>query len=358
MSTAMLLMPPADARFSLPELQQATRNRGMPLECLLSDRTPSGLHYLVAHFDIPMIDAATWRVEIAGEVQRPVSLSVDDLRARPAQTAPVTLECAGNGRTRMENRAESQPWLLEAVSTAEWTGTPLAGVLEEAGLGSDAEELVFTGADHGIQGGVEQDYQRSLAIEEAMRPEVLLAYAMNGHPLEPQHGAPVRLLVPCWYGMTSVKWLRRIEAVTRPFEGFQQADAYRVQLSDDDPGERVTRMKVRALMAPPGFGQFPSGDRIVDAGPVTLHGKTWCGTAPVAKVEVGIDDGWQPAELGPDQGPYVWRSWSAIWQAEPGSHVLSCRATDADGNVQPLEPFWNIQGMGNTFVQTIAVSVR
>ena len=275
----------------------------MPLECLASDLTPTGLHYLVAHFDIPLVDASTWRVELAGELDRPLSLSMDDLRSRPARTAPVTLECAGNGRTRMENRAESQPWLLEAVSTAEWTGTPLAGLLEEAGLGSGVVELVFTGADHGVQGGIEQDYQRSLTVAEAMRPEVLLAYAMNGHPLEPQHGAPVRLLVPGWYGMTSVKWLRRIEAVTRPFEGYQQADSYRVQLAEDDPGERVTRIKVRALMAPPGFGQFPSGDRIVDAGPVVLRGKAWCGTAPVARVDVGIDDRWQPAELGPDRGP-------------------------------------------------------
>jgi DMSO/TMAO reductase YedYZ molybdopterin-dependent catalytic subunit len=351
-------MPAHDARFSLPELQQATRNRGMPLECLKSDVTPTGLHYLVAHFDIPMIDAAGWRIDIGGAVGREQSFSLDDLRARPAMTIPVTLECAGNGRTRMENRVESQPWILEAVSTAEWTGTSLAGLLEDVRLASGAVELVFTGADHGIQGGIEQDYQRSLPVEEVLRPEVLLAYEMNGRPLEPQHGAPVRLLVPGWYGMTSVKWLKRIEAVTTPFEGFQQADAYRVQFSEDDLGERVTRMKVRALMAPPGFAEFPSGNRTVDAGMIMLRGRAWCGTAPVARVEVGIDDRWQPADLGPDAGPHVWRSWTSPWRAEPGEHIITCRATDADGNAQPLEPFWNVQGMGNTFVQTIAVTVR
>jgi DMSO/TMAO reductase YedYZ molybdopterin-dependent catalytic subunit len=351
-------MPPADAQFSLPELQQATRNRGMPLEALRFDTTPTGLHYLLLHFDIPAVDADNWRVEVGGQVDRPLSLSLDDLRALPAQTAPVTLECAGNGRTRMANRSETQPWLLEAVSTAAWTGTPLAGILAEAGLGGDAVELVFTGADHGVQGDIEQDYQRSLTVEEAGRPEVLLAYEMNGRPLEPQHGAPVRLLVPGWYGMTSVKWLRRIEAVTSPFEGYQQAESYRFQFEDDDPGERVTRIKVRALMAPPGLAQFPSGDRIVDAGPVALQGRAWCGTAAVRRVEVGIDDRWQPAQLGPELDPFAWRSWSATWQAEPGRYVLSCRATDSDGNCQPLEPFWNVQGMGNNYVQTVPVTVR
>jgi sulfane dehydrogenase subunit SoxC len=121
----------------------------------------------------------------------------------------------------MPNRVKSQSWLLEAIGTAEWTGTPLAGVLEDAGVRPDTVELVFTGADRGIQGGIEHDYARSLSVADAMRPEVLLVYAMNGRPLEPQHGHPLRLLVPGWYGMTSVKWLRRIEAVTRPFEGFQ-----------------------------------------------------------------------------------------------------------------------------------------
>src|SRR5260221_3421787 len=244
-------MPPADEPFSLIELQQATRNHGMPLEGLRYDITPTGIHYLLVHFDIPAADAASWRVEVTGNVERALSLSLEDLRARPSETLAVTLQCAGNGRSRMPRRSQSQPWLLEAIGTAEWTGTSLAAVLAEAGIRPDTVELVFTGADHGIQRGVEHDYARALSVADATRPEVLLAYAMNGRPLEPQHGAPMRLLVPGWYGMTSVKWLRRIEAVTRPFDGFQQAEAYRVQRTEDDPGERVTRISVRALMIPP-----------------------------------------------------------------------------------------------------------
>src|SRR3990167_6280514 len=333
---------PAIEPFSLDELQKATRNRGMPLEALRYDITPAGIHYLLLHFDIPATEEAGWRVELTGNIERTLSLSMDDIRSRPSRTIPVTLECAGNGRARMPNRVKSQPWILEAIGTAEWTGTPLAGILDEAGVRPDAVELVFTGADRGIQGGIEHDYERSLAVADAMRPEVLLVYAMNGRPLEPQHGYPLRLLVPGWYGMTSVKWLRRIEAVTRPFEGFQQANAYRIQMSEEDPGQRVTRIKVRALMAPPGMAEVPTEQRIVDAGPARLDGRTWCGSAPVAKVEVGVDDTWHEAELGPVIGPFAWRGWSWTWQAKPGGHLLSCRATDDDGNTQPLEPFWNL----------------
>jgi DMSO/TMAO reductase YedYZ molybdopterin-dependent catalytic subunit len=354
----MMDVPPVDETFSLIELQQAMRNRGMPLEALRYDVTPVGLHYLLIHFDIPAADRSAWRVVVTGNVDRTLSLSIDDLEKRPARTIPVTMECAGNGRARMPNRVKSQPWLLEAIGTAEWTGTPLAGVLEEAGVRPDTVEFVFTGSDHGIQDGVEQDYQRSLSVADAARPEVLLAYAMNGRPLEPQHGAPVRLLVPGWYGMTSVKWLQRVEAVTRQFEGYQQAHAYRIQRSEDDPGERVTRIKVRALMVPPGVAEFPSRRRLVDAGPVLLQGRAWCGTASIARVEVGVDGRWSPAALGPESAPFAWRSWSWVWNAVPGEHILSCRATDADGNMQPLEPVWNLQGMANNYIQTMLVVVR
>jgi len=351
-------IPPADEPFSLFEVQKATRNHGLPLEALRYDITPPGLHYLLIHFDIPPGDASTWRVEVGGNLNRALSLSIEDLRARPARTIPVTMECAGNGRVHMPNRRQSQPWLQEGVATAEWTGTPLAGVLEDAGLAPDTVELVFTGSDHGVQGDVEQDYARSLTLEDAMRPEVLLVYAMNGRPLEPQHGAPLRLVVPGWYGMASVKWLRHIEAVTVPFKGYQQVEAYRVQQSEDDPGQPVSRIKVRALMVPPGMADFSSDLRIVEAGPVTVKGRAWSGTAPIDRVEFGVDGNWQDAELGPQLGPFAWQSWSSTWDAQQGEHILSCRASDAAGNIQPLEPFWNLQGMTNNTVQTVAVMVR
>lgn len=351
-------LEPTDGPLTVEELQLATRNRGMPLEALRYDLTPTGLHYLLIHFDIPLVEAATWRLRVGGLVAHPVELSLDQIRAMPRQTIPVTLECAGNGRARLNPRPLSQPWLLEAVSTAEWTGVPLSAVLAEAGVSADAVEIVFTGADRGIQGEIEQDYQRSLTIADAMRPEMLLAYEMNGAPLQPQHGFPLRLVVPGWYGMASVKWLKGIEAVAEPFEGYQQTPGYHFQSKPDELDDPVTRIRVHALMAPPGIPDYFTRKRLVDAGDVTLIGRAWSGEAPIRRVEVGIDGTWFDAQLGSQAGPHAWRAWSYAWAATPGERDLTCRATDAAGNVQPTEPPWNYQGLGNNLVQRMTVSVR
>jgi DMSO/TMAO reductase YedYZ molybdopterin-dependent catalytic subunit len=343
---------------TLEELQLATRNRGMPLEALRYDVTPTGLHYLLVHFDIPMLDAATWRLRVGGNVARPLELDLDALRARPRVTHTVTLECAGNGRARLDPRPISQPWLVEAVGTAEWTGTPLAGVLDDAGIAPGTVELVFTGADHGIEKGYEHDYARSLPLEEARRGEVLLAYEMNGRPLEPQHGFPLRLLVPGWYGMTHVKWLSRIDAVTTPFDGYQQRVAYWYKQDAAEQGDPVQRIRPRALMSPPGFPDFFTRRRTVERGGVELAGRAWSGHGAITRVEVGIDGAWLDAALAPPLGPHAWRRWTCAWDAAPGDHVLTCRATDASGLVQPVDPPWNVQGMGNNLVQRVDVTVR
>jgi DMSO/TMAO reductase YedYZ molybdopterin-dependent catalytic subunit len=352
------LQGPTSGPLTFEELQLAGRNRGMPLEGLRYDVTPTGMHYLLVHFDIPPIDASSWRLRVGGSVERPVELTIDDLRQLPRQSLPVTLECAGNGRARLDPRPISQPWLVEAIGTAEWTGTPLRGVLAEAGLAEDAVEVVFTGADRGIQGDDEHSYARSLSIAEAQRPEVMLVYEMNGRPLEPQHGFPLRLIVPGWYGMTSVKWLTSIEAVPEPFEGYQQAVAYHYRRDVDDPGKPVTRIRVRALMIPPGVPEFLTRRRFVSVGRVALGGRAWSGEGAVTGVEVGVDGEWAEASLGPALGEFAWRSWSFDWQASAGDHVLSCRATDSAGNVQPLEQPWNYHGMGNNLVQEVQVTVR
>ena len=349
---------PTDGPLTFEELQLAGRNRGMPLEALRYDITPTGLHYLLVHFDIPAVDATTWRLRVDGLVDRTLDLSLDDLRARPRVTVPVTLECAGNGRARLQPRPLSNPWLLEAIGTAEWAGTPLGPILDEAGLREEAREIVFTGADRGVQGGIEHDYQRSLRLADARRPEVLLVDEMNGAPLQPQHGFPLRLLVPGWYGMASVKWLRRIEAVAGPFQGYQQATAYHYRADADDPGTPVSRIRVRALMTPPGIPDFFSRRRLVDAGTVAIHGRAWGGRAPIRRLEVGVNGEWSDATLEPALGEFAWRGWSFDWDAAPGEHRLACRATDADGDVQPLDIPWNYQGMGNNAVQVVDVTVR
>jgi sulfane dehydrogenase subunit SoxC len=198
---------------TVQELRLAARNHGLPLEALRYPITPAGLHFTLIHYDIPAVAPESWRLHVGGLVGRELALSLDEVRERPTTRLPVTLECAGNGRARLLPRPISQPWLQEAVGTAEWGGTPLRPILEEAGLPESAEEVVFTGLDRGLEGGVEQRYERSLPLVEALRDEVLLAYEMNGAPLLPQHGFPLRLLVPGWYGMASVKWLDRITVV-------------------------------------------------------------------------------------------------------------------------------------------------
>jgi sulfane dehydrogenase subunit SoxC len=348
-----------DRNVTLEELQLAARNHGMPLEGLRYDVTPAGMHYLLIHFDVPESRPDGWRLAVDGHVRSALDLGLQDLQGRETVIRRVTLECAGNGRARLEPRPLSQPWLLEAVGNAEWTGTPLAPLLEEAGLEDDVVDLVFTGADHGLQGDVEQDYQRSLSVEDAMHPDVMLVWAMNGQPLLPQHGAPLRLLVPGWYGMTSVKWLTRIEAVPERFEGFQML-AYRKRDQADDEGIDVTRIFPRSLMIPPGFPEFFTRTRIVDAGEIELTGRAWSGWGRILRVEVSTDGGasWRDTTLGEQATPTEWVAWRAAWQAAPGAYELIVRATDEGGNVQPLEQSWNHHGFENNAVQRVSVTVR
>jgi sulfane dehydrogenase subunit SoxC len=344
---------------SLDELQLSQRNHGMQLEGLRYDVTPAGMHYLLIHFDVPEGDVESWRVSVGGLVRKPLRLSMADLRSRASLTMPVTMECAGNGRARLTPRPISQPWITEAIGTAEWTGTPLRPLLEEAGISEEAVELVFTGADRGIQGDIEHDYQRSLTVADAMRDEVLLAYEMNGAPLPPQHGHPLRLVVPGWYGMTNVKWLARITLLEEPFQGYQQAVGYRLYDAEGVPGEPVTRMLPRSLMVPPGVPDFLTRERRLEPGLVTLTGRAWSGHGPIERVEVSTDAGatFAPALLEEPLGAAAWRGWRFEWDAPPGRHELCSRAADAAGNAQPLDPAWNLKGYANNAVERVAVQV-
>jgi sulfane dehydrogenase subunit SoxC len=343
------------------ELRLATRNHGMPLEALRYDRTPAGLHYLLIHYDIPDLDAETWRLRVGGAVRTPLELSLEDLRKRQRGTHAVTLECAGNGRTLIEPHVVSQPWVLEAVGNAEWGGTPLRGVLEEAGIDDRAVEVAFRGADRGVEGEIEQAYERALPIDEVMRDDVLLADEMNGQPLLPQHGWPLRLIVPGWYGMTHVKWVTDITVLSESFEGYQNVRGYRWRSDPDEAGQPVTRMRPRSLMVPPGIPEFETRSRVVDAGSHVVRGRAWSGLGAIERVEFSDDDGrtWWEAEL--DEAPgddFAWRGWSFEWHASAGERVLCCRATDATGATQPLEPSWNVGGYGNNAVQRVPTLVR
>ncbi len=353
--------PVKGQEFRTEEVKLALRNPGMHLEGMRYPITPIGMHYLLIHFDIPLIDPADYELRVSGCVRNPLRLTLEGVKARPAVTMPVAMECAGNGRAHLSPRPISAPWHEEAVGCAQWTGTPLGPILEEAGLLDDAVEIVFAGHDRGIDDGIEHDYERSLPVKEALREEVLLAYAMNEEPLPPQHGFPLRLVVPEWYGMASVKWLKSITATIEPFEGVQQANKYLYQHSKDDPGTPVTRKHPHALMVPPGIPDFLTRERRVRTGAVLVEGRAWSGFGPVERVEFSADGGrtWEDAELGEQLGPHAWRSWSCEWDAEPGEYELCVRATDATGRTQPLdvEETWNQGGYGINIVQRVPVSV-
>jgi len=346
---------------SREELQLAARNHGLHLEALCYPITPVGLHYLLIHYDIPEVDPGEYRLELGGRVSRPLSLSLTEIQARPAVELAVTMECAGNGRALIEPHVVSQPWLQEAVGTARWRGTPLRPLFREAGLEDGAVEVAFAGLDQGVEGGEEQRFERSLPLTDAMRPDVLLAYEMNGLPLPPQHGFPLRLLVPGWYGMASVKWLSEITVLDRAFAGFQQAHSYRLRKQEDEEGVPLGRILPRALMAPPGVPEFLTRQRVVEAGACLLEGRAWSGFGGIESVDVSPDGGrtWSPAELEHDlDSPWAWTAWSFEWDAPPGEHDLWCRARDEAGNVQPLKPEWNLGGYANNAVQRVSVLVR
>ena len=352
--------PLTEGDFSRNEVRLANRNPGTLLEALRYDVTPAGLHYLLIHFDVPFVPSQKdWELQIGGLVERPITLSMDQVQKMPERTMRVTLECAGNGRAGITPRAQSQPWHHEGVGTAEWTGTPLKGLLQQAGLSDRACEIVFYGKDRGFGGGVEHDYGRSLTPDEALHDDVLVAWAMNGAPLLPQHGFPLRLIVPGWYGMASVKWLDRIEAVDQPFDGYQQVGTYVYRPSEDEPGTPVTSILVKSLMVPPGIPDVYTRSRLVDAGTVELFGRAWSGAGVgIEKVEVAVDGEWQMADLEPDLGQYAWRGWRFDWTASTGEHELMCRATDRKGCVQPIDAPFDITGFGNNSVQRLDVTVR
>jgi DMSO/TMAO reductase YedYZ molybdopterin-dependent catalytic subunit len=334
----------------------------MPLEALRWPITPVGMHYLLIHYDVPLVDPAAWRLELGGAVERPFSFALDELRAQPAVELGVTMECAGNGRALLDPRPISQPWLTEAVGTGLWRGVELGPLLREAGPAAGAVDVVFSGLDRGIEGDVEQRYERSLPLSEALAAGCILAYELNGAPLPPQHGFPLRLVVPGWYGMTNVKWLTEITVSETQFAGYQVANGYRVRQTEDEEGRPVTRMRPRSLMVPPGFPDFLTRGRIVDRGPVELSGRAWSGRAPIVRVEVSSDDGatWADATLDPDPDHrWAWAGWSFTWTpAETGPFSLCCRATDETGESQPDSPVWNLGGYENNAVQRVPVVVR
>lgn len=344
--------------FSAEEVQLANRNHGLLLETLACDITPTGAHYLLNHFDVPLLNEKDFQLTFNGAFDAPYKLSMADIRALDKVTMPVTLECAGNGRAGMSPRSYSMPWMHEAAGTSLWTGTALWPLIAHAIPSQETIEIAFYGADYGYDMGHGHHFGRSLTVADLQALDVLLVYEMNGAPLLPQHGAPLRIIVPGWYGMASVKWLIKIEALTKPYDGFQQVRTYQFREKRDDPGVPIQDMRVKSLMRPPGVPDWISRKRCLQAGPVTLMGRAWSGLGrSITRVEVNIGEHWHEAKLTPGKGKFAWTRWELDWHAQPGDYVLRCRATDSAGNIQPLTPPWDVAGFANNAVHCLNVIV-
>jgi DMSO/TMAO reductase YedYZ molybdopterin-dependent catalytic subunit len=337
-------------------------HRAHPLNCETSVPAlvggvvmPNAHFYVRNHFQIPDLDGGTWRLAVGGLVERPLEISLKELRTMPSQTAFVTLECAGNGRFALTPPTPGEQWRLGAVSTAEWTGVPLTEVLDRAGVQTGATDLVFRGADNGTVDDRTEPvcFERGLGLDVARQSGALLAYAMNGEAIPVHHGYPVRLIVPNWYGVASVKWLTGIDVVDEPFAGYYQEVKYQFEWSDGDrpPREPVALQRVRALITEPG------DNAIVERGDVAIRGVAWSGAAPIARVDVSVNDGpWQAARLVGDRRPGSWQWWELITQLDqPGPVAIRARARDMAGRSQPDEPEWNPNGYGNNAVQPLHV---
>src|SRR5215217_1441939 len=306
------------ARAALQMINPAPYNAEAPPEALDGDITPTELHYVRSNFALPVHDGT---LEVGGAVENPITLTLDDLRALPAHDRAVTLECAGNGRLETRPLPTGEPWGDYAVSTARWTGALLHEVLAQAHPATDGVDIRFEGADHGayhlqpVLAETDKDdltFVRTLPLADAADPatEVLIAYEMNGEPLRPDHGAPFRLIVPQWYAVASVKWLKRIDVLTEPYVGEFQTGHYMYEWPDREH-ERVTLMRVRARITDPAPGAT------IATGEYTVRGKAWSGTGPVTDVHVSFtgEGDWHPAKLEPPKGPYQWQDWSLDWEA-------------------------------------------
>jgi DMSO/TMAO reductase YedYZ molybdopterin-dependent catalytic subunit len=323
--------------------EREPENLEFPFQSLDSYLTPNERFYIRSHFPTPQFEVDSYRLRVEGAVEKPFDMSLDDLRKLGQSTTTATLECAGNSRVFLVPQASGAQWELGAVSNAEWTGVPLSALLERAGMKAGAVDVVLEGADKGEPktepkppGAI--SYIRSIPVAKARQPEVLIAYAMSGKELPTSHGFPVRAVVPGYYGMSSVKWLTRIQVLTEPYQGYWQTTDYAYW--DRSTGTPVRRplmeMTVKSLIARPALREVVKGGSAY-----RVSGAAWTGNADVTKVEVSVDGGksWLPTRLVDKAVRFAWRRWELDWQVheQKGRITLRSRATDSRGNTQPAQ---------------------
>ena len=323
-------------------------NFGMPLDLIEPARArivPNDKFFIRSNGPVPIVDPATWRLDVYGAVANPLSLSLRDLQRLPHRRLEAFLECAGNGRTRFAPIPPGTPWGNDAAGNAVWEGVSLASALDMAGVRPATVDLVTHSADF-------PGMQRGLPIAVASNLDTMLIWAMNGEPLPIAHGGPVRLLVPGWAGIASTKWLTGLEAIDRAFDGFWNVDNYVFWDERGDPLRPVAEMPPKSLIATP-----PAG-AVLAAGPVQIAGWAWSGFAPIREAAVSVDGGetWANACLHPGERR-GWRRWELTWQAAPGRYRILARATDERRLSQPVAAAWNAKGYLMNGIQDVSVEV-
>lgn len=322
-----------------------------PVPLLQHAVTPPESVYVRSNFDTPPSHAG-WQLSVQGAVDTPVVFSLADLAALPLHSVLVTMECAGNWRLGMDPVPTGEPWKFGAVSTTRWTGVSLALLLARAGVAPAALEVLAIGADAGPREDAEGDvrFERALPLEVALHPDTLVATHMDGAPLTPDHGAPLRLIVPNWYGMASVKWLAAVEVRTTAFTGYFQTQRYVYDV--DGTQTPVSRALVKSMIVSPAPDASTPRE-------TTVRGWAWSGHGAITRVEVAVGgEAWQDATLGVPASPYAWTPFALPVVLPAGAVALRSRATDASGATQPERIVWNSLGYGNNAVRVITVTAE
>jgi len=326
-----------------------------PLASLSRDTMPVGEHFLRSHFGVPQLDPDLHVVEITGLVKRSVRWTLNDVRKLSQISTHVTLECAGHRRMELDPPAPGLPWERGAVSHARWAGAQLADLFEIVRPLPEATHMVFSGADAGaVEGRTQPEaFARAIPLRHPVVREIILAWSMNGQGLAPEHGAPLRVIVPGWYAVSSVKWLSRIEFVSHEFDGFFQAVDYRLkEVGEDGPGRELTQMPVHSLVT------SPAESDAIPAGSVRITGTAWGGVGGIGPVELQVDDGpWERVRTEPGPGIHAPTQFAHTVELAPGSHTVRSRATDRTGSTQPDSIPWNSRGYGVNTVRSQSFTV-
>jgi DMSO/TMAO reductase YedYZ molybdopterin-dependent catalytic subunit len=332
-----------------------------PVSLLDSWITPNDLFYIRSHLYTPTVDAASWALSVDGEVDRPVMLTLAELRQMPSVTIAATLECAGNGRAFFDPPVAGVQWERGAVGNARWTGVRLGEVLKRAAARTSGRFIWMDGADRPM--GKVPDFVRQVPLDKALHPSTILAYEMNGQPLPAAHGFPLRAIVPGWEAAYSVKWLTHLQVSAKESDAFFVQTGYRYPRVPIAPGAAVdpkdmvplAGLTVKSIITSPAEGA------VAKRGPISVSGLAWAGEANVTRVDVSVDNGstWRQATLGSDQAPFAWRQFSYEWRADgPGSFLVMARAADDRGRVQPIAALWNPSGYLWNSIERVRVNVE